>query len=58
MEVAAPISPLDVVKEEKSQSEDNTEATVAKGREEAVASAEVGQTGGDGSLQGLPRRSA
>ncbi len=44
-EVAAPISPLDVVKEEKSQSEDNTEATVAKGREEAVASAEVGQTG-------------
>ena len=44
-EESAPISTLDVVPEEKSQSEDNTEATIAKGREEAVADAEAGQTG-------------
>ena len=44
-EVAAPINPLDVPIEEKTTTEENTEADTAKGREEAVSSVETGQTG-------------
>jgi hypothetical protein len=44
-DVAAPITPLDVPLEEKTTSEDNTDADIAKGREEAVASSETGSTG-------------
>jgi hypothetical protein len=44
-EVAAPINNLDVPLEEKTTTEDETEAEIAKGREEAVASAEMGSTG-------------
>jgi len=44
-DVAAPISPLDVPVEEKTTSEDETEADVAKGREEAVSTSETGSTG-------------
>lgn len=43
--VAAPISPLDVPLEEQTTSEDNNEANIAKGREEAVSSNETGSTG-------------
>lgn len=44
-EVAAPITSLEVPLEEKTTSEDNNEANIAKGREEAVASSETGSTG-------------
>src|ERR1043165_5583037 len=44
-DVAAPISPLDVPLEEKTTTEEENEADVAKGREEAVASSETGSTG-------------
>ncbi len=43
--VAAPISQLDVPLEEKTTSEDENEAEMNKGREEAVASSETGSTG-------------
>lgn len=44
-EVAAPITPMEMPLEEKTTSEDNNEANIAKGREEAVASNETGSTG-------------
>ncbi len=44
-DVAAPINQLDVPIEEKTTSEDENEADVAKGREEAVSSSETGSTG-------------
>jgi len=43
--VAAPISQLDVPLEEKTTSEDENEAEMNKGREEAVSSSETGSTG-------------
>jgi hypothetical protein len=43
--VAAPISQLDVPLEEKNTTEEENEADVAKGREEAVSSNETGSTG-------------
>ncbi len=43
--VAAPINQLDVPLEEKTTSEDENEAEMNKGREEAVASSETGSTG-------------
>lgn len=42
---AAPITQLDVPIEEKTTTEDENEADVAKGREEAVATSETGSTG-------------
>jgi hypothetical protein len=44
-DVAAPINQLDVPIEEKTTTEEENEADVAKGREEAVASSETGSTG-------------
>ena len=44
-DVAAPINNLDVPVEEKTTTEEDTEAEVNKGREEAVASSEMGSTG-------------
>ena len=44
-EVAAPLNPLEVPLEEKTTTEENTEADTAKGREEAVSNVETGQTG-------------
>jgi hypothetical protein len=43
--VVAPINQLNVPLEEKTTTEDETEAETAKGREEAVASSETGSTG-------------
>jgi hypothetical protein len=44
-DVAAPINNLEVPLEEKNTSEDESEAEMNKGREEAVASSETGSTG-------------
>ena len=44
-DVAAPINNLEVPVEEKTETEEDTEAEVNKGREEAVASSEMGSTG-------------
>lgn len=44
-DVAAPINNLDVPLEEKNTTEEENEAEMAKGREEAVASSETGSTG-------------
>jgi hypothetical protein len=44
-DVAAPINNLEVPLEEKTTSEDDNNADIAKGREEAVASSETGSTG-------------
>jgi hypothetical protein len=44
-DVAAPINNLEVPLEEKNTTEDENEAEIAKGREEAVASSETGSTG-------------
>lgn len=44
-DVAAPINQLDVPLEEKTTTEDENEADVAKGREEAVSTSETGSTG-------------
>ena len=49
-DVAAPVTQLDVKVEEVSQSEEDNDAQVAKGREEAVSSAE---TGGQGAFMAI-----